>query len=66
VQYDDVSRVVGTFTRFRWIVRPGSDIYLVYTHNLLEDPTSLDRFRFRGMETLERKAATKLTYTHRF
>jgi hypothetical protein len=64
VQYDDVSRVVGTFTRFRWIVRPGSDIFLVYTHNLLDDPTSLDRFR--ALQTMERKAATKLTYTHRF
>jgi hypothetical protein len=65
-QYDDVSRTLGTFARFRWIVRPGSDIFLVYTHNLLEDPTSLDRFRFRGMQTLERKAATKVAYTHRF
>jgi hypothetical protein len=66
VQYDDVSRVVGTFSRFRWIVRPGSDIYIVYTHNLLHDPTSLDRFRLAGLETLERKAATKITYAHRF
>jgi hypothetical protein len=66
VQYDDVSRVVGTFTRFRWIVRPGSDIYLVYTHNLLEDPASLDRFRVQGLGTLERQAATKISYTHRF
>jgi hypothetical protein len=64
LQYDDVSRVVGTFTRFRWIVRPGSDVYLVYTHNLLADPTSLDRARW--LETIERKAATKVTFTHRF
>jgi hypothetical protein len=64
VQYDDVSRVVGTFTRFRWIVRQGSDVYLVYTHNLLADPASLDRAR--SLSTIERKAASKITFTHRF
>jgi hypothetical protein len=64
VQYDDVSRVLGTFARFRWIVRPGSDLYLVYGRSMLEDPTSLDRFR--GFQTLDRKLTTKLTYTHRF
>jgi hypothetical protein len=62
VQYDDLSDVIGVFTRFRWIVRPGSDLYLVYTHNLrYGDP--LDP---RNVYTLERQAATKLTYTHRF
>jgi hypothetical protein len=65
VQYDDVSRVVGTFTRFRWTITPGSDLYLVYTHNLrtadlLPDPRS------QRLETIDHRAATKITYTYRF
>lgn len=67
-QYDDVTRVVGTFARFRWIVRPGSDLYLVYTHNLRERPLTADpRDRpWHGLETLDRRAAMKLAYSHQF
>ena len=60
VQFDTVSRVMGWQSRFRWIVRPGNDLYVVYTHNWLEDPV-LDRFA-----TLDRRAASKVLYTHRF
>ena len=59
IQYDDLSRIVGLYGRFRWVIRPGSDLYLVYTHNWLDDP--MDRFR-----PLSSQAATKVTYTHRF
>ncbi len=59
IQYDDLSRIVGLYGRFRWVVRPGSDFYLVYTHNWFDDP--LDRLR-----SLTSQGATKLTYTHRF
>ena len=38
VQYDSVSRLLGWQARFRWIVRPGNDIYFVYSHNWLDDP----------------------------
>jgi hypothetical protein len=57
-QYDDVSDLVGLNTRFRWIVRPGSDLFIVYGHNWrsLEE-----RYQTQG-----RSATTKLTYTHRF
>lgn len=60
LQYDSVSRVVGWQSRFRWIITPGSDLYVVYTHNWEESPT-LDRF-----ETLERRLASKVLYTYRF
>jgi hypothetical protein len=60
VQYDTQSRVLGWQGRFRWIVAPGNDIYLVYTHNWLEEPL-LDRFA-----TLDRRAASKILYTYRF
>ena len=59
LQYDSVSRVLGWQSRFRWIVHPGNDIYFVYAQNWLEDPTL-------GRLTLDRSAATKILYTHRF
>ena len=59
LQYDSVSRILGWQSRFRWIVRPGNDIYFVYAQNWLENPTL-------GRLTLDRSAATKILYTHRF
>jgi hypothetical protein len=64
LQYDDVSKIVGLFARFRWIIRPGSDLFLVYTHNWLNmDGGLLDRF---SLTTISRGATTKVNYTHRF
>ena len=60
VQFDTVSRVMGLQSRFRWIVRPGSDLYVVYNHNWLENPIA-DRF-----STLDKRFASKVLYTHRF
>jgi hypothetical protein len=59
LQYDTTTRVIGWQGRFRWIVKPGNDFYLVYTHNWRDDP-------FAGVQTVDRKASTKLVYTHRF
>ena len=58
VQYDSVSRILGWQSRFRWITNPGNDFYLVWISNWLD---SGDR-----LTTLDRNAATKLVYTHRF
>jgi hypothetical protein len=60
VQYDDQSAILGWQSRFRWILTPGNDLYVVYTHNWLDDPV---RSRF---STLERRAASKVLYTYRF
>jgi hypothetical protein len=60
VQYDTISRVLGWQSRYRWIMTPGNDLYVVYTHNWVDDPL-LDRFG-----TLDRRAASKVLYTHRF
>jgi len=60
IQYDSQSAVLGWQSRFRWIVTPGNDLYVVYTHNWLDDPL-LNRFM-----TLDRRAASKLLYTYRF
>jgi len=58
VQYDNVSNEMGLFTRFRWILKPGNDLFVVYSHNW----QSLEN---RWM-TLDRAATTKINYTHRF
>ena len=64
VQYDDVSAVVGLFARLRWIVRPGNDVYLVYTHNWQNlGPGILDN---PDLITLSRGGSLKVNYTYRF
>lgn len=58
VQYDDVSRLTGWFARLRWILKPGSDLFFVYTQNWTRED---GLFR-----TLEKAASAKMNYTHRF
>ena len=60
IQYDTQSAVLGWQSRFRWIVTPGNDVYVVYTHNWLDDPL-LSRF-----STLDKRFASKVLYTYRF
>jgi len=62
LQYDDVTGRLGWQVRFRWIRRPGNDLYLVYTHNW-EDRGLPGESRF---STLDRRLAGKLVYTLRF
>lgn len=64
LQYDDVSEVVGLFARLRWIVKPGNDVYLVYTHNWRNRGAGL--FEEPWLATLSRGAALKANYTYRF
>lgn len=63
IQYDDVSRVVGLFARMRWIVRPGSDVFLVWTHNWQDQILPGGH---RGFDTLSRGGALKVNYSYRF
>lgn len=65
VQYDSVSAVLGWQARFRWIVRPGNDIFFVYTHNWIDDIDPLDPHQSR-FRTLDRRTAAKAVYTKRF
>jgi hypothetical protein len=60
VQYDSQSSVLGWQSRFRWIITPGNDLYVVYTHNWQDDPLR-DRF-----DTLDKRLASKILYTYRF
>ena len=65
MQYDDQSDIVGLFGLLRWIVKPGNEIFLVYTHNWErfgpgDDP--LDR----RYGTISRGASFKVNYTWRW
>jgi hypothetical protein len=62
IQYDSVSSTVGWQSRFRWILTPGNDLYVVYLHNWQDDLID----PLNGFQTLDRSAATKFIYTHRF
>ncbi len=64
IQYDDISKVVGLFARVRWIVKPGNDIYLVYTHNWQN--LGLGILDNRDLITLSRGGSFKVNYTYRF
>lgn len=65
VQYDTQSEVLGWQSRFRWIVRPGNDLYVVYTHNWREDVIDEATGR-RRFGTINQRAASKVLYTVRF
>jgi hypothetical protein len=54
------SAVIGWQSRFRWIVTPGNDLYIVYIHNWLDDPVAGRAY------TLDRRLASKILYTRRF
>ena len=41
VQFDSVSQVLGWQFRFRWILRPGNDIYVVWLNNWLDSAQGL-------------------------
>ena len=63
IQYDEVSELVGLFSRLRWIVKPGSNIFLVYRHNWRNMGAGL--FEDRDLITFSRGASLKLNYTYR-
>ena len=58
LQYDNLSKELGMNHRFRWIITPGSDIFLVFNHNWLRES---EDFRL-----VERSSVLKANYTHRF
>ena len=60
IQYDSQSAVLGWQSRFRWILTPGNDLYVVYAHNWLDEP------QFNRFSTLNRRLASKVLYTYRF
>ena len=63
LQYDDISNMLGLFAKLRHTIRPGSDLYLVYTHNWQSYSEGLLDF---DLETVSRASSVKVNYTHRF
>jgi len=61
IQFDDLSNILGTNSRFRWIITPGTDVFFVYNHNWLDRPEFDNRFF-----TVQQGGALKAVYTHRF
>jgi hypothetical protein len=57
IQYDTESRSLGTNTRLRWSFSPLGDLFVVYNHNVLDEP---DRWSF-----LSNQLTAKLVYTIR-
>jgi hypothetical protein len=57
VQYDSDSRLVGFQSRFRWILKPGNDLFLVYNRGWLKsDDQTLPSFE---------RGSVKFQYTFR-
>jgi len=61
IQYDNESRNLGWQSRMRWILRPGNDLFLVFSQGWIQDAPG--GFRFRADES---KVSTKFQYTFRF
>lgn len=64
LQYDNESGILGLFARLRWILRPGNDVFLVYTHNWRNMNERL--LRDARLATISKGAAVKVNYTYRF
>ena len=62
LQYDTQSEIVGLFARARWIVKPGNDLFLVYTNNWRNLGDSVFD---RNFQTLSRGGSVKVNYTYR-
>jgi hypothetical protein len=58
VQYDNESRIMGVQSRFRWILRPGNDIFFVFNRGWYRDPNG------RYLPNFD-KGSAKLQYTFR-
>jgi hypothetical protein len=63
IQYDDVSNALGLFTKLQHTIRPGSDLYLVYTHNWISGSDQIFDF---DLVTISKISSLKINYTLRF
>ena len=61
--YLDLSKTLGLFAKLQHTIRPGSDFYLVYTHNWTNIGDQLFNF---DLVTKSKVSALKINYTFRF
>ena len=59
VQYDSESGEVGWQLRFRWIQKPGDDVFFIWTQNWFDEDDV-------GFRTLDRRGVAKIVRTIRF
>ena len=62
VQYDNVSNAVGLFAKLQHTIRPGSDFFLVYTHNWMSLGDQIFDF---DLITISKISSLKINYTLR-
>ena len=63
IQYDDLSNILGLYSKVRYLIRPGSDLYLVYNNNW----QNYDHNFWSGdYRIISRSRSIKINYTHRF
>jgi hypothetical protein len=60
IQYDNVSRLLGSNSRISWILRPGNILFLVYNHNWQQAEAQ------QQFLSLENRTNLKFSYTLRF
>ena len=63
LQYDNVSNALGLFAKLQHTIRPGSDFYLVYTHNWISKSDQIFDF---DLLTVSKISSLKINYTFRF
>ena len=63
LQYDNVSDALGLFAKLQHTIRPGSDFYLVYTHNWISLSDQIFDF---DLMTVSKVSSLKINYSLRF
>ena len=61
VQFDNESKNLGWQSRVQWILKPGSEVFIVFNQGWLQE--NAGGFHFRRTDT---RLAGKLQYTFRF
>jgi hypothetical protein len=61
IQFDNLSRNLGWQSRIRWILRPGNDVFFVFSQGWVQDPNG--GYKFNAQDS---KVSAKLQYTTRF
>ena len=64
IQYDNRSRNLGWQGRLRWILRPGNDVFLVFSQGWIQEED--EDARNRRFRAADRQLSTKFQYTFRF
>ena len=62
IQYDSESRNLGANTRFRWTIRPGDDLFVVWTRSWRRPVAGQHLF---SLNTVEDQLTVKLRWTFR-